>query len=280
MSGPAKRQSTARVDGEPLGRSALLIRLDHAFDHYPGALARAAQYILENPDKVVHQSLAELSDFSKVGQASIVRLCRELGFDGFTQFKIALSADLALRTAGEHRAAQGDEDPISRTAGLLCTSINETRELIDAGALRRIAERLTLSLRVDLFGMGVSGMIGELIGYRLLRLGCNANAMRDANLAHEVSGGLNAKAMALAVSQSGTTPETVQFLKNARDRAAFTVAVTCHPKSPLARVADETLMMARLQEPSYGGPITDVPRAVLVAEALALAVEAQSETSK
>ena len=71
----------------------------------------------------------------------------------------------------------------------------------------------------------------------------------------------------------------MQVLKNARDRAAFTVAVTCHPKSPLARAADETLMMARLREPSYGGPITDVPRAVLVAEALAIAVEACSKAS-
>ena len=30
--------------------------------------------------------------------------------------------------------------------------------------------------------------------------------------------------------------------------------------------------MARLKEPSYGGPITDVPRAVFVAEALAIAL--------
>lgn len=75
-------------------------------------------------------------------------------------------------------------------------------------------------------------------------------------------------------------PETVQFLKNAPDTAAFTVAVTCHPKSVLAGAADETLMMARLQESGYGGPITDVPLAVILAEALALAVEARSRKSK
>ena len=77
--------------------AALLSRLDRTIDRYPGALARAAQYIVENPEKVVYQSLAELSDYAKAGQASIVRLCRELGFEGFTEFKLALSADLALR---------------------------------------------------------------------------------------------------------------------------------------------------------------------------------------
>lgn len=254
-------------------RSALLIRLDNALDTYPGALARAAQYVVENPEKVVHQSLAELSDFAKVGQASVIRLCRELGFDGFTPFKIALSADLAVRNSGDVAANGGASDPLSRTADLLCASINETRQLLDDEALSRIADRLARSVRVDLFGMGVSGMIGELIGYRLLRLGFHANAMRDAVLAHEVSNGLGPKATTIAISQSGSTPDTVQFLKHAHDAGAFTVAVTCHPKSALAKVADETLTMARLQEPTYGGPITDVPRAVLIAEAIALSLQ-------
>ena len=251
--------------------AALLSRLDRTIDRYPGALARAAQYIVENPEKVVYQSLAELSDYAKAGQASIVRLCRELGFEGFTEFKLALSADLALRDARSPEA-EGEPDPLSRLAGLLCTSITETRMLLEEARLRRIADRLADSHRVDLFGAGVSGMIGELIGYRLLRLGYNANALRDPVLAHEVSGGLGPRATAIAVSQSGTTAETVKFLKHARDAGAFTVALTCHPKSTLAKVARETLVMARLHEPSYGGPITDVPRAVLVAEALALAL--------
>ncbi len=248
--------------------TALLTRLDQAFDLYSGALARAAQYIVENPEKVVFQSLAELSDYSEVGQASIVRLCRKLGYDGFTDFKLALSADLALRDARSPET-EDSPDPLSRIAGLLCASITETLALQEDARLRRVADRLAASVRIDLFGAGVSGIIGELISYRLLRLGYHATAMRDPVLAHEVSSGLGADATAIAVSQSGTTPDTVKFLKHARDAGAFTVALTCHPKSALARVARETLVMARLPEPSYGGPITDVPRAVLVAEALA-----------
>lgn len=258
------------------GRTALLVRLDAAIDQFPPALARAAQCILENPDKVVHQSLAELGDYAKVGQASVVRLCRELGFEGFTQFKIALSADLALHRARDAGQPQAAQDALGQTADLLSASIRETRELLDAGVLARVAERVAGSIRIDLFGMGVSGIVGELVAYRLLRLGCHANAMRDAVLAHEVSGGLGPQTTAIAVSQSGTTPETRRFLKQAADAGAFTVALTCHPKSPLARAADETLAMARLREPSYGGPITDVPRAVLVAEALALALAAHA----
>lgn len=246
------------------------MRLQSTFDHYPTALVRAAHYILENPEKVIHQSLAELSTYSETGQASIVRLCQELGYDGFTQFKIALSADLARRDTTP--APEGPSDPLDQMSQLLCDSITRTRELIGEAELRHVADGLSKAVRIDLFGSGVSGMIADLIAYRLLRQGLHANSVRDAVLAHEISGGLGKQTAAIAVSQSGATPDTVKFLRYAHDAGAFTVAITCHPKSPLAKAADETLRMARLKEPTYGGPVTDVPRAVFVAEALAITI--------
>jgi DNA-binding MurR/RpiR family transcriptional regulator len=248
-----------------------LWRLQSAFDKYPTALVRVAQYILENPEKVIHQSLSELSTYSESGQASIVRLCQELGFDGFTQFKIALSADVALRAA---RTPENEpRDALGQLATLLADSIARTYNLLGPEDLERAARGLAGATRIDLFGSGVSGMIASLLGYRLLRLGCNANAMRDPVLAHEISGGLGANSAAIAVSQSGETPDTLKFLKFARDAGAFTLAITCFPKSPLAKTADVTLRMARLSEPTYGGPISDVPRAIFLGEALALTLE-------
>ena len=275
MSGPARSPSKGPRGHPYAGRPKLMVQLSDAIEQYPGALARAAMYILENPEKAVHQSLTELSEFASVGQASVVRLCQELGFDGFSQFKIALSGDLAEQRAHGARAAFDELDPMSGTAELLSDSIVETRRLIDEAALGRVAARLVGANRIDLFGTGGSGISAKLIEYRLLRLKCFANAMSDYELAHEVSTGLDRSSAAIAVSQSGTTPETVRFLKTARDAGAFTVAVTCHPRSVLTKSADEVLLMARLRQPTYGGPITDVPRTVMVAEAIAMAIEAQ-----
>jgi DNA-binding MurR/RpiR family transcriptional regulator len=278
---PMAQRGTRRNATEPSERDtavarsqagpSLLVRLEAAFDRYPTALVRAAQYIVENPDKVVHQSVAELSSYAGVGQASVVRLCRDLGYDGFTEFKIALATDLAVRSAKDPARAQSG-DPLTEVARLLCESITETRELMDDKTLRAVARGVSGAVRIDLFGSGVSGMIADLIAYRLLRLGFHASCVRDAILAHEISSGLGPNTAAIAISQSGATPDTVKFLKYAKAAGAFTVALTCHPKSALAKVAHRTLTMARLREPTYGGPITDVPRAVLIAEALAMAL--------
>lgn len=256
----------------PNGRSSVLVKLQSSTDHFPVALARAAKYILENPEKVIYQSLADLSSFSGCGQATIMRLCKELGFGGYTEFRIALSGDLAV--SGQQINDQlHNDDELDRVVWQINQSVSDTRALIDPKTLKAVAKRLKAANRIDVFGVGVSGVIADLISYRLLRVGCNACALRDGVLAHEVSSGLGAKAAAIAISQSGSTPETIKFAQNAKKSGAYTVAVTCRPRRGLAKTADQTLVMAQLKMPTYGGPITDVPRAVVIAEALASAIQ-------
>jgi glucosamine--fructose-6-phosphate aminotransferase (isomerizing) len=45
----------------------------------------------------------------------------------------------------------------------------------------------------------------------------------------------------LALSQSGRTPDVVRYVERARERGAFTVAITNDPESELAGIADATL---------------------------------------
>jgi hypothetical protein len=54
-------RKATRAKNEPAAARAesLLLRLQSAFDRYPNALVRAAQYVLENPEKVIHQSLGQ-----------------------------------------------------------------------------------------------------------------------------------------------------------------------------------------------------------------------------
>ncbi|TIX65403.1 MAG: hypothetical protein E5V33_07845, partial [Mesorhizobium sp.] len=46
----------------------ILARLQDDIDRLPNALARIAKYILENPEKVLHQSVAELGEFAASGE--------------------------------------------------------------------------------------------------------------------------------------------------------------------------------------------------------------------
>ena len=54
---------------------------------------KVAEYVLANPDKVINQTITELSEITQVSEATIVRLAQRAGFKGFQALKIAIARD-------------------------------------------------------------------------------------------------------------------------------------------------------------------------------------------
>lgn len=54
-------------------------------------------YILDNKDQVVHLKISDLANATDTSNATIVRLCRKLGINGYREFKIEFIKDLERR---------------------------------------------------------------------------------------------------------------------------------------------------------------------------------------
>ncbi|WP_230362971.1 MurR/RpiR family transcriptional regulator [Ancylobacter sp. Lp-2] len=244
-----------------------------AIDGMPEALSRIGKYILDNPERVVRSSLAELAVLAQTGDASVVRFCKHLGYAGYRDLKIALTAELASqRTVRLKRVSNvGGLTPL---AGRLSNAINSTAQHLDPDLLIRVAAQLKKSRRIDIFGVGVSGIVAEMAAYRLMRVGLIAQAFQDATLAHEVMTRFDAGCVAIGISELGLTPDTIRFLSGARAAGAFTLAVTSRANSPLTQSADAVLLAAAVDPPPTGGEMAAVPAKIFVLEALAGAIAA------
>lgn len=77
---PAPAAVDLRVDLEVVA----LIRDN--LDRLTPTQATLAQYLLHHPESLLFMSAQELADQALVSQASVVRFCRVLGFEGYTQF--------------------------------------------------------------------------------------------------------------------------------------------------------------------------------------------------
>lgn len=246
-------------------------RLQREIEELPNALARIAKYILENPEKVLRQSVAELGEFSGSGEASIVRLCRQVGFTGFRDFKLALAADLGRPAA----PVSGDADADGGLQALhtsMAQSLDKAYSRSDLKTLDAVAEKLSAARRIDLYGAGMSGLITEMLAYRLLRAGLTVQMFRDANMAHELANGLGPDCVAVAFSVSGLTLDTLQFVKAAALAGATTVAITNRARSPLGEAAQFTLQTARVHDGAIGGTLATVTGQIFVIEALMLSL--------
>ncbi|APG86832.1 HTH-type transcriptional regulator RpiR (plasmid) [Sinorhizobium americanum CCGM7] len=259
-------------------RESILTRLQEDIDLLPNALARIAKYILENPEKVLQHSVAELGEFAGSGEASILRLCRQIGFTGFRDFKLALAAEIGrpgLPSAGPEQQDQA----LQSLHDTMVQNLVVAQGNLDPETLAKVAAALATSRRIDLYGAGMSGVTAELLAYRLLRIGLTAVAFRNSNMAHEVANGLGPGCVAIGLSISGLSIDTIQFLKGARSAGALTVAITNRARSPLAEAADFKLQASGLHDRPIGGTLTPMVGKIFVIESLMLALRRAMERS-
>jgi len=222
------------------------------------ALRRVADYALEQPDKVLYQTVMELAEGAGASEASVIRFCRDLGFSSFQDFKLSLAFELAvsptsLAPVGTPQTPQGALEHLLHHAK---TSLEDTAKLLDSQAVARTVGALLEARTVDFYGVGASGVTAQDFAYKFLRLGYTVRAHVDPHLAAMSAATLGPGCVALAISRSGTTLDTVRALEQARSSGAFTVALTQRGKSPLGGVAHEVLVTSVGENPLSGGSVS------------------------
>ena len=216
--------------------------------------ARVAQTILEQGDRLLYQSASEVSSLAGAALSTVVRTCQTLGFKGFQDLKLSLAREGRPVTSEE---IQGDVHPGDSPAVVLAKLKDGAREAVDLGvahidpdAFAAAVSAVSRARRVLCLGVGTSAPLAQDVAYRLLWVGIDADAPADAHVQHVRATLLGPEDLALVVSHTGSTRETVTAARAASSAGAAVLAVSSFPRSPLAEVADITLVAAT-QETSY-----------------------------
>jgi DNA-binding MurR/RpiR family transcriptional regulator len=248
----------------------IVVRLQSQFAELPPALARVAKHVINYPTETTRLSIEALSRVTESGQASIVRLAHVLGFDSFRAFKLALAAQCGAPGAegGDRRTV----DEVDRLRRDMVESLDGTGTLLDRAVLLQAATAIVSSRHVNIYGAGVSAMVGDILAAKLLRAGVWAISYGDNNIGLEVIGPVSRDAVAIAISDSGATVETVRLLRAARAAGAITIAITSGRSSPVVAQADLVLLTAPIAQPPSPGFVTTLVAQIFVAQALVEAV--------
>ena len=246
-----------------------LSRLRAGLPHLTPALRRLAGVVLEAPKEVVYQSVTELAEAAGVGEASVIRLCRDLGFKGFQDFKLALAADLAVRPHRGESADPTNLESVLDSVTLEATgALGETRAMLRADGLEPVLSALLKTDQLLIFGAGASGVTAQDFAYKFLRLGYRVLAPADAHLAAMTAATLPKDAVVIGITRSGSTLDTVRVLDLANAAGVTTVVVTQRPRSPAANAARFALYTAHPESPLTGGSISSKMGQLLLLDAL------------
>jgi len=250
--------------------TALIARLRSASADMTPALERVATTVLSEPDVVLYQSITELADHSKSSEATVMRFCRDLGFSGFQDFKLALARELAMRDNTEQ--INGAGDAVQELVATAVMALKETEKLIDRTTLEQAATALLAARHIAIFGVAASAITAEYLAYKFTRIGLMCRAGRDAHLAMMTAATANASVVQIIVSSSGSTIDAVKVAEVARASKCKVIGITNRSKSPLVGLCDITFVASWPETPLTGGAFPSKISQLLIVDALIAAI--------
>ena len=229
-------------------------RIVAAFDAMPAQLQTAARYLLDRPRDVALLSMREQARQAGVQPATMTRLAKRLGLDGYDAVRAMYAETIRnagpgfARKAGAQVASQKRKGDRALAAEMVATLNAHVARLSEPGALDRLAAaaaKLAAARRIYCVGLRACHPVAwhlhyvlSLVGARTVLLdsvaGTGRDPLRDAAT----------NDVLFAVSIAPYTRVTIETARYAHAQGVPVVALTDSEVSPLATLAAETIFVA------------------------------------
>lgn len=223
---------------------------------------KIAAYILQQPGWVVQLPVKKLAQEIGVSEATIVRFCKKVGYDGLLNLKADLKrellaeSDLSLPSSPDIYLDDSRNDVAQKIALMIETSSRETIGLLDMKVVKPVVECFLAARRVMFVGFGASGLAALEARDKMNRLGIDSEAFTDRFTMTLKLANLKPDDLVVAFSHSGETPEVVNAFRLAKKKGVYTLAITHSPHSPLNELASTFWLTSGEAGPMQGDSIS------------------------
>jgi DNA-binding MurR/RpiR family transcriptional regulator len=239
--------STAAPSKHTAGAFGVSSRIQAELPRMSAAMAKIGTLLLQNPAAPLELSITELAERAGTSPATVTRFCRMIGYAGYVPLRVGAAADLGRSSA--HETWQADIgrafDPADAPHEVLHTlvrvhsaALESTAAQLDPPAVAEVAAAIAASEHVDIYGIAGSAEMASELQARLYRIGIHAHVWSEVHLGLTSAALQGESTVAIGISNTGRTGETIEMLSLAKSTGALAVAVTSNPESPLASVAD------------------------------------------
>ena len=189
-----------------------------------------ADYLLVENSEIIDMSAKEIAEETNTSAPTVVRFAKKLGFSSLNEMKIKISISSKEKNSSrEFEYLDKDLSTKSIVNGVkssIHSIIDETVDLIDEEQLDKAINLLTNAKTIYIYSVGVSGLVGLDFYYKLSRINKRCVAHTDTHLQLTSSVLMEKEDVAVVISYSGETKETLLCAKNAKEKNVPVIAIT------------------------------------------------------
>lgn len=207
------------------------------------------RYILNHGYEVLSMSVKKLAQETYTSPATIVRLCKKIGLEGYNDFKIKYSAELQYDLHHSDRIDVNFPFDKSDTHQMICHKLSsltqeviaDTVKLIDFNQLDQVVDLLYHNHEIDIYGSGNSLLAAMSFQHKMMRIQRNVNLKVLHGEQIFMSYNSNENRIAIIISYSGETNEIIQIAQILKEKKTPIIVLTSIGDNRLSHYADYIL---------------------------------------
>ena len=205
---------------------------------------RIADYILKQPEQIIHHTINQVADDLDVAESTVFRFCQRVGFKGYQALKIALASDVVAPLQDIHEDITETDTALEIAEKIFSTNgktIESTRQILEGASLEKTVELFLGARRIEFFGSGGSAVVALDAYHKFVRSGLQVSAILESHMQLMSASQLTTADVAVVISHSGASKETLDIAKLLKEKGVPMIAITNYAKSPLSKLADVSL---------------------------------------
>lgn len=221
--------------------------------------------IIRNKERIPHMKIKELADEAHVSTATVLRFCKKLGCEGYSEFRLRYKEYLKNK-----QILLNDTVETTFKGFVSRMDSKDFQESID-----NAFQLLKDSRRIIFFGIGSSGILGKYGARYFSNIGRFSLYVEDPFL--PILQDVTEHTVTIVLSESGATYQMLKLANQLKQKGSRLLAITNKADSPLAKLADCSISYYVPQLMTNGTNITTQVPVVYILETLARKLYASTE---
>ena len=227
----------------------ILLYIQDNMSSFSKGQKRIANYILESYDKAAFMTASKLGKMVEVSESTVVRFASELGYDGYPSMQKALQEMIRNKLTTIQRIEvsndlMGDQDILSMVLQSDIDKLRMTMEETDRDEFNGTVDAIVAAKKIYIIGVRSSAALSSFLTFYFNLIFKNVVQI-SANTVSEVFEQMlrvGPGDVVICISFPRYSSRTVKAMRFARDRGATVIALTDSAMSPLAGMAQHTLL--------------------------------------
>ncbi|OOO00275.1 MAG: hypothetical protein ATN35_08195 [Epulopiscium sp. Nele67-Bin004] len=197
------------------------------------------EYIIKNNQVVVNMNIKQLAEETFSSTATIMRLCKKLGFKGYSELKYELKSNKS-----SYETSIIDFSNIIETT---FKEIDNTLALVNFNSISDVTNLLLSNKRIHFFAKGISKVGLSYFSKYLLTCGRVNIEYEDSHIAVLNAQQMSSEDILFVASVSGITPQILKVVQIAKAKGATVIGFTSLNNNPLSQLCDVNLYVTSYQ---------------------------------